>query len=170
MLTIQFLNIVAKWPGSTPDSFIWSNCDLAFHLEHGRFGEGWLLGDSLYPLKPYLLTPLQNPVSPQERAYNRAHKKTRCLIERTFRIWKMRFLYLHKYGGCLMFSPERCVKVIITTCILHNICIKRRLALVQERVEVDDPEDENEIVENQGDDDGRATRNALIANVFHMNV
>ena len=71
-----------------------------------------------------------------------------------------------------MFSPERCVKVIIATCILHNICIKRRLALVQERVEVDDPEDENEmpIVENQGDDDGRATRNALIANVFHMNV
>ena len=43
---------------------------------------------------------------------------------------------------------------------------------MQERVEVDDPDDENEmpIVENQGDDNGRATRNALIANVFNMNV
>ena len=29
----KFINIVARWPGSSHDAFIWGNCDLAADLE-----------------------------------------------------------------------------------------------------------------------------------------
>ncbi len=39
--------------------------------------------DSGYPLTPWLMTPLINPQSRQELAYNEAHAKTKSVIERT---------------------------------------------------------------------------------------
>lgn len=43
------MNIVAKWPGSTHDSFILENSALKDMFERGAIPEGWLLGDSGYP-------------------------------------------------------------------------------------------------------------------------
>lgn len=37
-------DIVAAWPGSTHDSFIYNNCGAKKRLYRGEFGEGWLLG------------------------------------------------------------------------------------------------------------------------------
>jgi hypothetical protein len=54
---LKFLNLIAKWPGSTHDSFVWSNSTLCELLEN----KGWLLGDSGYPLRPHLLTPVLIP-------------------------------------------------------------------------------------------------------------
>ena len=129
------------------------------------------MGDSAYPLRPWLLTPVSDPVTRQQRAYNRAaHKKSRCLIERTFGVWKMRFLCLHKYGGCLMFTPQKCVEVIIATAILHNICVKRQLPLVQTLDSIQEPEedDDNPIPQFGVNEDGRGTRDNLIANFFRI--
>lgn len=38
------MNCVAKYPGSTHDSFIWANCHLRTRLEHGEYGGNVLLG------------------------------------------------------------------------------------------------------------------------------
>ena len=54
-----------------------------------------LLGDSGYALRSYLMTPYLNPVLPWQRRFNRAHKKTRCLVERVIGIWKRQFHVLH---------------------------------------------------------------------------
>ncbi|XP_034550678.1 putative nuclease HARBI1 [Notolabrus celidotus] len=54
-----FENIVARWPGSTHDSFILSS--VGRRLQAGTVPDGWLLGDSGYPLRRWLLTPFQNP-------------------------------------------------------------------------------------------------------------
>lgn len=40
----QFLDVVAKWPGCSHDSFIWNNSSLRTRISTGEFGEGWLLG------------------------------------------------------------------------------------------------------------------------------
>ena len=43
---LMFTYVVSKYPGSTNDSFIWTNCNLAQKFEQGEFGNSWLLGDS----------------------------------------------------------------------------------------------------------------------------
>lgn len=37
-------DVVARWPGSTHDSFIWRNSSIKTRLETGEFGNAWLLG------------------------------------------------------------------------------------------------------------------------------
>lgn len=40
----SFFDVVAKWPGSTHDSFIYNNSGVKQRLSEGEFGDGWLLG------------------------------------------------------------------------------------------------------------------------------
>ena len=80
----RFLDIVARWPGSTHDAFIWKNCALSREMAAKRITGGWLLGDSAYGLAPWLLTPVPNATNRAEVAYNRAHRTTRSVIERGF--------------------------------------------------------------------------------------
>jgi len=89
----------------------------------GAFGEGFLLGDSGYACTPYLLTPNNAPKSPSEERFNRAHKTTRCIIERTFGILKRRFHCQHTE---LRLQPGPSCRVIAACCVLHNISIDRR--------------------------------------------
>ena len=171
----RFLNIVARWPGSTHDSFIWKNSSLAREMSARRITGGWLLGDSAYALMPWLLTPVQNPTNRGEEAYNRAHRSTCSVVERGLGMWKLRFRYLHKTGGCLMFSVERCLKVIVATAILHNICIERNTPLpddADEDIDDDDDDDEGQDEENIPEDDdvwaaGLRMRNEVIDGHFH---
>lgn len=56
-----FTNVVAKWPGSTHDSFVFTNSLIHERLESNHaFEDGYLLGDSGYPCKPFLMTPYPN--------------------------------------------------------------------------------------------------------------
>ena len=60
---LKFLNVVAKWPGATHDAFIWANSNLCEIFENRQIGNGWLIGDSGYPLRPWLLTPVSQPTT-----------------------------------------------------------------------------------------------------------
>lgn len=48
---MAILNAVARWPGSTHDSFIVRNCSVGNRLEAGAGRDGWLLG------KPFKMSP-----------------------------------------------------------------------------------------------------------------
>ncbi|XP_063600699.1 putative nuclease HARBI1 [Penaeus indicus] len=111
-----------RYPGSTHDAFIWSNCALR---------------DSGYPLEPYLLTPLSNPRTPGETRYNRSNTRTRGIIEQTCGILKSRFKCLHHSGRTLQCDPVKCSKIAITCLLLHNYCVKRRIPIPQEIAEND---------------------------------
>ncbi|XP_062620963.1 putative nuclease HARBI1 [Saccostrea cucullata] len=138
---LKFLNVVAKWPGSSHDSFVWNNSTLCQILENKIISRGWLLGDSGYPLKPYLLTPVLNPTTGKENAYNTAHMRTRNVIERCFGVWKMRFRCVDTSGGTLQFSPKRTCNIIVATAVLHNICIDNRVPNPVGRAVVNDGND-----------------------------
>ena len=81
-----------------------------------------LLGDSGYALKRWLITPVSRPTTRGENKVNRAHKKTRSLIERLFGILKRRWRILDHTGGTLCYSPSKVAKITIACCVLHNIC------------------------------------------------
>lgn len=74
----------------THDSFVLSNSGLSGVMEHLE-GGGWLLGDSGYPIKEWLLTPFLSPANQHEVKYNEAHGKTRVVIEKSFGVLKSRF-------------------------------------------------------------------------------
>ena len=117
---LVFTNIVVKYPGRVHDSFIWNNCELKPYICQNNIN-GWLLGDSGYPLEPHLMTPYLQPSTEAQQRYNKSHTRTRSLIERSFGLLKMRFRAIDRSAGYLRLSPERCLLVITSCFILHNI-------------------------------------------------
>lgn len=65
--------MVSRWPGSVHDSRILRESGLWNNLNDGHFlpGEHYLLGDSGYPCKRWLLTPYLNPQPGSQSEYNR---------------------------------------------------------------------------------------------------
>ena len=57
-------DVEARWPGSTHDSYMLRQSNVNRQFEEKKFGRNWLLGDSGYPCKTWLLTPLANPRTP----------------------------------------------------------------------------------------------------------
>lgn len=88
---MKIRDIVVRWPGSSHDSQIFRNSALYADLENRRFGESVLVGDSGYPVKPYLLTPLQQVRNNPEALYNESLIRTRNVVERSYGVWKRRF-------------------------------------------------------------------------------
>lgn len=89
--------------------------------------DGWLLGDSAYALKRYMMTPKSNPNTPAEEIYNSAHSKTRVVVERALGVCKSRFRCIHKSGGMLLFTPAKSVQIITAVFKLHNLCMDIKL-------------------------------------------
>nr|CAD7207158.1 unnamed protein product [Timema douglasi] len=73
-----------------------------------------------YALTPYLLTPLRNPLLPEENLYNEAQIRTRGTVERQYGVWKRRFPVL-SLG--MRISLDTCQDVIVACAVLHNIAI-----------------------------------------------
>lgn len=59
------MDIVPEWPGSEHDSRIFQNSRVYMRYREGRL-DGMLVGDGGYPLLPFLLTPINNPVTDEE--------------------------------------------------------------------------------------------------------
>ncbi|KAI1710967.1 DDE superfamily endonuclease domain-containing protein [Ditylenchus destructor] len=66
----MFTNIVARWPGSSHDSFIMRNSEVWRGYEDGRL-QGIILADSGYALRPWLMTPFAAPNTPFSTTYAR---------------------------------------------------------------------------------------------------
>ncbi|XP_063063602.1 putative nuclease HARBI1 [Engraulis encrasicolus] len=72
---LKVIDLVAKWPGSTHDSFMFTNSGTGIKFNEGEMPDGWLLGDSGYPLRPWLMTPVLHPASEAEERYTRAQQE-----------------------------------------------------------------------------------------------
>lgn len=125
-------DVVARWPGSVHDSTIFDNCNIRAVFEARRV-DGYLVGDGGYACRRYMITPLINPVTAAERAFNVAQVSARNCIERTNGILKRRFPCL-KYG--LRLKLDNILPVIVATVVLHNLAV-----ITQDQ----EPEDDDEL-------------------------
>ena len=126
-------NIVARWPGSTHDSRIFENSNVADKLRDGAL-DGILSGDSGYACRAYLLREL-NPKNAGEVRYNTAHRRTRCVIERCFGLLKRRFPCLHLGMRTALANT---LVIIVATAVLYNFGL-----IYREQDFDEDIEDEN---------------------------
>ncbi len=167
-----FTNVVARWPGSTHDSYILRNSELFATFERGDL-KGIVLGDSGYPVKCWLMTPLAESQTPAERRYNGSQKKTRVVIECAIGRLKKRFNFLHQE---VRMSLDNLPAAIVSCVVLQNIIIKEK---IKERVferygyqEEDEEEDAGEddqpnLEELEGrDEEGTLYRRHLIHTIF----
>ena len=67
----SFLNVEVNWPGSCHDSFILRQSTVWRHMEESQF-HGFVLGESAYPLRPWLMTPLLHPTTVNEHRENKS--------------------------------------------------------------------------------------------------
>lgn len=66
------------------------------------------------------MTPLAQPATRAQQLYNRAHIRTRNVIERVFGCWKRRFPVL-AYGSRVRL--ETTFTIIVATAVLQNVCL-----------------------------------------------
>ena len=74
---------------------------LTFRLDDGL--HGYLLGDSGYAQRVYVMTPYMHPEGATQEAYNMAHSVTRVWVEHLFGMWKRKFACLNG----MQYIPER---------------------------------------------------------------
>ncbi|XP_070382636.1 putative nuclease HARBI1 [Dermacentor albipictus] len=124
---LRILAIDPRRPGCTHDAFCWKHSFLRRRIaEQGLLRPGeFLLGDSGYPLEPWLMTPVPGHPSLQtpEGAYNHAHSSMRTAVERCIGVLKSRFRCLQRYRT-LHYSPKRSATIIAACAALHNLCLE----------------------------------------------
>ncbi|KAH7977330.1 hypothetical protein HPB49_000682 [Dermacentor silvarum] len=81
----------------------------------------YLIGDSGYPLDPWLLTsvPGHPPMQTAEGKYNTAHATLRSVVERCTGLLMSRFRCLQRYRT-LLYEPERAANIVAACAVLHT--------------------------------------------------
>ncbi|KAJ8909980.1 hypothetical protein NQ315_008241 [Exocentrus adspersus] len=138
---MRILNVNSRFPGSSHDSYIWQMSNVRnvieniYRTNHRGY---YLIGDQGYPLRPWLLTPLEQPEpNTPEFRFNTAFKRARSTIERCNGLLKSRFRCLLKHR-VLHYSPTTAAKIVNACTILHNLCIEYGIPEVElEEDEVD---------------------------------
>ncbi|XP_055543311.1 putative nuclease HARBI1 [Wyeomyia smithii] len=130
---LDFFYVSAKWPGSVHDARVLRRSTLFQRMEEGNiFPNGVILEDSAYPLKTWLMKPLNSdPTSEGERRYNNRLKSTRQTIERALGVLKEKFLCLNH----LRVNPHFAGQIVKCCATLCNISREN---------DEDDPQFENQ--------------------------
>ncbi|XP_057470977.1 protein ALP1-like [Actinidia eriantha] len=177
----RFLDVSAGWPSTMrPETILrqsrlFAGVDESRELLNGpcfELGDGnsipqYILGESCFPLLPWLLTPYvghRNGLNSSEWAFNSVHRQGMELVGTAFGRVRARWKLLSKNW------KEECIEafpfVIVTCCLLHNFLIKCSEALPDVNVEYYLREQELLPFEGEVDENGRRTRDAL---ALHLN-
>ncbi|XP_023312350.1 putative nuclease HARBI1 [Anoplophora glabripennis] len=107
------------------------------------------------------MTPLHNPILPEENLYNESHIRTRNVVERSYGMWKRRFPILRLE---MRLKMETIQTIIVATAVLNNIAIDMRDEEPEEEITVDDDEGPNadEEIFQPANNTGAAVRQNLI--------
>ncbi|KAK7492131.1 hypothetical protein BaRGS_00016605 [Batillaria attramentaria] len=112
-----FWNCIAKWPGSVHDAQILWESELFQQCEgNNKPLRGFILGDSAYMQRDWLVTPVANPVREEERDYNYHHSSACTTVERAIGILKRPWHCLRR----LRLQPAKACRVFVVCALLHN--------------------------------------------------
>ncbi|XP_063598943.1 putative nuclease HARBI1 [Penaeus indicus] len=159
--SLKFTNVVVHWAGSTHDARIFNESLLCERLRTGLY-KGYLLGDSAYPCRSYILTPVLNPRPGKQSRYNASHMRTRRVIERAFDVLKRRWAVL---SAPLRTKLETSKNIIMACAVLHNIAVTHDIALdLPEGEQLDPSENPDPRPQDVQEDFNR--RSSVIENIF----
>ena len=165
---LLFINVIAKWPGCVHDSRILRESALFEAFEsNDKPVRGYLLGDSGYMLRDWLMTLLSNPTTRKEKNYNFSQSSTRTTVERSIGIAKRRWHCLRR----LRVEPTKACRITTVCLMLHN---RARF------LNLEDPDSDSASDDSDSDDfnggqqvterarvaSGKAVRDQLINNYF----
>ncbi|XP_017466745.1 PREDICTED: putative nuclease HARBI1 [Rhagoletis zephyria] len=112
--------------GASHDSHIWNLSNERDYMNtkyENVDNNTQILGDSEYPLEPWLLTLYRSATeNSDEHIFNQKLSKGRSIIERVFGVLKGRFRCLLAARE-LHYAPIKVVQILNACCALHNICI-----------------------------------------------
>ncbi|GFZ09278.1 hypothetical protein Acr_20g0010860 [Actinidia rufa] len=69
---------------------------------------------------------MDNPQQTTERKFNKVHSSLRCMIERSFQVWKARWAYLKNIPPHIKFENQ--VKLVCATMAIHNFIRRSNMA------------------------------------------
>ncbi|KAL3643095.1 hypothetical protein CASFOL_013910 [Castilleja foliolosa] len=177
----RFLDVSAGWPGSNKPQHVLKMSKLfsgiedskeylngpSFELNYGNSIPQYILGDSCYPLLPWLLTPFNEKdreLSSSEMAFNGVHRRGVELVGTAFAKVKKRWKLVGKKWNvqCIEAFPF----VIVACCLLHNFLIKCSEAMEEENAEgCKDVDVEFPLFDGVDNESGMRIRDAL---AFHL--
>ncbi|KAL3680857.1 hypothetical protein R1sor_023813 [Riccia sorocarpa] len=134
-MDMRIRDIFTGWPGSITDSRLLRNSGFYAMCENGerlhgqpRMVQGiqvreYIIGDSGYPLLPWLINPYTTTgLSPSRDYFNVKHASTKSVVEDALGRLKGAWKILHK----VLWRPDirKLPSIILVCCLLHNIMIE----------------------------------------------
>lgn len=117
-------NCYTGWPGCAHDARVLRNSSLYESAEAGTaiHGDHYILADTAYPLKQWLITPFRDNghLIQEQRNFNRVVSSCRQTVERAIGHLKGRVRMLKEVP---VHKAANVAQVITAGCILHNLCI-----------------------------------------------
>ena len=168
----MFIDVSTGWPGSMHDARVLRLSSLyrkatndEILTEPEKIIEGvpvrpLILGDSAYPLLPWLIGPYPQSatMTRDQSRFNKAMNKSRVVVERAFGKLKCRWRGLLKV---LEESTRKVPHTILACCILHNICALRSDEFDHDFDSDDDDDDDDDGGAHPPNAQGRLARQAL---------
>lgn len=133
---MRFRDLITGWPGKMKDSLVFENsnfyklCQMGerlngkkLRLPDGSEIREYIIGDSGYPLLPYLVVPYEGKElsEPAKVDFNKRHFATRMVAQRA--LARLKDMWRIIQG--LMWRPDKhkLPRIIMVCCLLHNIVI-----------------------------------------------
>ncbi|VVA25106.1 PREDICTED: putative nuclease HARBI1 [Prunus dulcis] len=182
----RFLDVSAGWPSAMKLESIFRQTKLYLGVEESRdllngpvyeLGNGkaipqYILGDSCFPLLPWLLTPYirsdeADSFGSLEKAFNSVHSRAMGLVDTAFGRVRARWQLLSRQWKeeCVEFLPF----VIVTGCLLHNFLIKCSEPMPDDNVK-SLREEELPVFHGQVDESGERMRDVLAAHLSRVSL
>jgi hypothetical protein len=146
-----FISFDIGWPGSVHDARVFRNSSFYKNYSNLIQEDDYLLGDSAYPISPFLIPPFKDPNS-QQKEFNQFHSRHRVVIENAFGRLKARFKALKDLD-------IKTVKmgILFTSCaiILHNF-LEMNMDIWE--VDLDNDMEDTEDIDNTNENDTYTSR------------